>query len=71
MPKSVEKRLEDLESELRDLKRLVADEARRAERRRKATQSAVDDLQKALGLIFKNVHVPNVIWNPDNRNVVP
>jgi len=67
---SLEAQLSNLQTELTDLKLIVAQLSRSAEIRRESTQAAVDGLQNSLKLIFANIRVPNVTWRPDARHVI-
>jgi hypothetical protein len=66
-------RIENLEREFRAVKAELADlkiaiaNATRISAKRGSVQEAVDDLQNSVQLIFKHVHVPGVVYNPDKR----
>ena len=41
-----------------------------SDRRRDSIQSAIDDLQQSINLIFTNIKVPNVIFDPSVRHTI-
>lgn len=67
---SIERQLSEVQSRLTQLSLTVAQLSRGSNRTRETTQAAVDDLKEAIDLIFKNVHVPNVVYSPGHRNII-
>lgn len=59
-----------LKSELASHSLLVAQLARSADSGRQSTQAAVDNLQEAVDLIFRHVHVPNVVFRAGVRHII-
>lgn len=66
----LEEQLADIQTELANLSLAVSELSRSADTRRESIQSAVDDLQNSVQLIFGLVHVPNVIYRPDRHIII-
>lgn len=66
----LERELEQTQAQLAKALLALAELTRRAESGRKSTQSAVNGLNRDIGLIYQNVKVPNVHWNPATRYVI-
>ena len=68
--KRIERELADAQTKITELSLAVTELTRSAARRRVSIQSAVDGLQRSLKLIFKNVKVPNVTYDPGARHII-
>lgn len=67
---ALEHELRDFKSELAKLSLAVAELSDRSERRRESIQAAVDDLQNSINLIYENVRIPNIDFNPHARSII-
>jgi 1,2-phenylacetyl-CoA epoxidase catalytic subunit len=67
---ALERRLEELETHLKNLTRIIRKLSEGAERRRETTQAAIDNLQLSVRQIYKNIEVPNARFNPNHRDVI-
>gem|GEM_PF-3832593 len=66
----LERELQDIQSELADLKLAITKLSRSADTRKESIQYAVDDLKQSVQLIFKNVQIPNVKHKPGRRLLI-
>lgn len=65
----LESELHSTKAELEQLK-LTVTQLKHAYARKDSVQDAVDDLQNSVQLIFKHVHVPNVLYKPGKRLLI-
>ena len=63
-------RIQELERQLADVKSELARLTRAVQKTRESTQTAVNDLQRSIGVIFGNTKVPNVTWDPRVKHII-
>lgn len=68
--KALESELANLKTQFTQLSQTVRELSTRSDSRRQSIQTAVDDLQQSIKLIFTNVNVPNVIFDPTASHTI-